>query len=136
MTHHPHADRRQPVPHQRIVAIAVHIPRYSVRGLARLSRDAGIDRKTLWRLVSGKSRPSLAVTQRIVEALSHAAGRPIPFDEVVSATGSYPTECPCALFGCRCLPPWAYAPDGSRKPAYRAVKPGTWTESGPSTDLE
>jgi DNA-binding phage protein len=94
--------------HNRIAAIMMHTDRYSFRGASRLAADTGLSKSTISHLVRGKSSPLTITVERVVKALEDQMGRPsgqqLNHQEVVSATGSYPTPSVCALVGCRgCL---------------------------------
>lgn len=110
----------------------LHLPRYQTRGLSRLARDAGASKSAASRLLRGVGHPDYLLLYRVAEALSREAGFAIDPREVAVPDGcEYPTPRPCALFGCRCLPPWAYEGGGSLRPEFRGVRPGEWTDGTP-----
>jgi DNA-binding phage protein len=114
--------------HNRVFALMLHTSRYSERGAARLARDAGIGRTTLWRMVHGLEGPYVATALKVLQCLEYNLGRKLHFKEVFSADGKYPTKHICRLAGCRgCLPSQAFANDGSRVDSWKDVKPGRWT---------
>jgi hypothetical protein len=107
----------------------LHVRRYQSRGLSRLAYDAGVSKSAVSRLLAGVGQPDFLVLYRVTEALSREAGFAIDLREVAVPEGcEYPTANPCALFGCRCLPPWAYGGDGSLRSGFQGVRPGEWTD--------
>jgi transcriptional regulator with XRE-family HTH domain len=114
-----------------------HVPRYSFRGVSRLARDAGVAKSAVSRLLRGKGQPSYLVVLRIADALSRAMGRPVDLRELAVDEGShFPTAYPCDLFGCRCLPEWAFDGSGALKEEFRGVVPGKWTLNGGQEHVE
>jgi hypothetical protein len=128
----------QPLPHrrrpaavkQRLRSHLIHIPRYSNRGVRRLAHDSGVAESTLSYLLRELGHPEYSVIHRLHVALSNAAERCIAMDEIaVPSHLPFPTACPCALYACSCLPPWAYSPKGALTEPWKDVAPGTWTEA-------
>jgi DNA-binding phage protein len=114
--------------HNRIAAIMMHTDRYSFRGTSRLAADTGLSKSTISHLVRGKSSPLYITVERVVKALVDQLGRPLNHQEVVSATGRYPTPSVCALVGCRgCLPDRAFSSEGELLEEMRQVTPGNWS---------
>src|SRR5947209_1607159 len=112
----------------RLLAILAHINRYSFQGQARLAQDAGVDRSTVCRLMSGQSSPSFAVVLALTQALEKQLGKRLDPREILSLDGTYPTASVCELVGCSgCLPADAYNSDDTLKPEFKNVKPGQWT---------
>ena len=104
-----------------------HVPRYSIRGQARLAGDAGVSRSAVCRFLAGKANPSFSMVMALTRALEEKTGRRIDPRELVSVDGTFPTSSVCELCGCRgCLPPQAYAADDTLRPEYRAARPGEW----------
>lgn len=112
----------------RLRAVLLHIPWYSIEGFARLASDVGVSRSTISRLISGKQHPSFYLAQSIADAVAFRLGRPMPPRELFSADNSFPTGSVCELCGCGgCLPPEAYDERSDRlKPAWKKAKPGDW----------
>lgn len=112
----------------RLPAILDHIPYYSFQGQARLASDVGTSRSTINRLIHNKCVPSFALVFGIQKALAMRLGRCIAIEEWLSLDNSWPTASICALLNMPpCLPEQAYTADGSLKPAFKDIKPGTWT---------
>lgn len=112
----------------RLPAILDHIPYYSFQGQARLAADAGTSRSTIHRLTHNKCVPSFALVFAIQKALEMRLGRRIAIEEWLSLDNSWPTASICELVGLPpCLPDQAYNADGSLKPAFKDIAPGTWT---------
>ena len=112
----------------RLRAVLLHIPWYSIEGFARLASDVGVSRSTVSRLTCGKQHPSFYLAQNIADALSLRLGKTISPRELFSPDGTFPTGSTCALCGCKgCLPPEAYNERSDRlKPAWKKAKPGEW----------
>lgn len=106
----------------------MHIPWYSVDGITRLAYDTGVAKSTISRLLSGKTRPSLALVWKVKEALERRWGRALDFSELFCVSGSYRTASVCDLMQCRgCLPESFYESDGSLKPEFRHIRSGEWS---------
>lgn len=120
----------RPVPiRNRMRSLMLHVPRYQAKGLSRLAADAGVSKSAVSRLLRGVGQPDYLVLYRVAEAISREAGFRIDLREVAVPEGAdYPTPHPCALFGCRCLPPWAFGAGGELLPRFRGVRPGEWTD--------
>lgn len=118
----------QNAPGNRLRAVLLHVPWYSIEGFARLASDVGVSRSTVSRLVSGKQHPSFFLAQSIADALSLRLTRPIPPRELFSEHGAFPTGSTCDLCGCKgCLPPEAYDERSDRRRlAWSGAKPGDW----------
>lgn len=124
-------------PTNRIATILVHTPWYSICGQSRLAADLGVSRSTVTRIVSGRSRPSVALAQRIAETLSHRLGRPLSVEDIFSEDGSYTEPSGCRLCGCGgCMPDDAYDRRGNLKLAFRNLRPGDWSLSLPRQDAK
>ncbi len=116
-----------PVQH-RLEGVMLHVPWYSVQGVTRLARDAGVSHSAVSRLLAGETSPSFALLWKLTKALEQRLGRRLDPRELVSLDGSYPTPSTCALCGCAgCLPPQAYTADDTLKPEWRHVRPGEWS---------
>lgn len=112
----------------RLPAILEHIPYYSFQGQARLAADANTSRSTINRLIRDQCVPSFALVYAIQRALEVRLGRKLPIEEWLSLDNTWPTPSVCELVGCPpCLPEQAYFGDGSLKPAFKHIAPGTWT---------
>ncbi len=120
---------QQPVRfHNRIAAVMLHIPWYTVEGRARLAADVGVPRSTISRLILGQRLPSYALVQAVVAALEDRLGRHLEPREILSKDGRYPTPSVCTLVGCSgCLPDHAYDEEGNLKEAFFGVTPGSWS---------
>lgn len=113
---------------QRIRAIMMHTTRYAFDGVSRLAQDIGVTPSGLYRILNGKRRPSFSLMMALTEALERELGRTLDPRELMTFSGTFPTPEVCTLCGCRgCLPDEAYQADGTLKPAYRHVAPGTWS---------
>jgi DNA-binding phage protein len=121
----------------RVAAIMAHIGRYSFRGTSRLAADAGVSKSTISHLVHGKTNPLYSTIRRVVNCLELHLGRPLPFREVVSSDGSYPTKHVCDLVGCPgCVPDVVYDAEGVVRAGFRQVQPGSWTGNVREFDKE
>jgi transcriptional regulator with XRE-family HTH domain len=114
--------------HNRVAAVMLHIPWYSITGPARLARDAGVAKSTISRLLSGKSTPSYRLVMAVTHAIETRANRPIGVHELFSADGAYGTERVCSLMGCKgCLPGEIYDRHTDKvQSQFRTLRPGTW----------
>lgn len=119
---------RKAVPHNRIAAVMEHTTKYVIEGRARLARDAGVSKSAVSRLVRRECVPSTTLMLAVTRALEKQLGRPLDPRELISPNGEYPTANVCELCGCPgCLPERAYNEDGSLKPGWEGVEPGTWS---------
>lgn len=112
----------------RLRAVLLHVPYYSIEGNARLARDTGLAASTISRLARGKTSPSYIVVEIITRAISHRLGRSLDAREIFTTNGCYPTPSTCALLNCSgCLPPEAWQ-EGSDtlRPSWRSHRPGDW----------
>ena len=120
--------RAEHVIHTRLPEILEHLPYYSFQGQARLAKDAGTSRSTINRLIHNQCVPSFALVYAIQNALKKRLGRSILIEEWISLDNTWPTPSICTLVGCAgCLPESAYNADGTLKPAFEHIAPGTWT---------
>ncbi len=120
----PRANRRMK---NRLKAILCHIPRYSCRGLDRLAADSGVSRYSLKRFMEG-AQPDYGLLTKVSEALNRELGYALDVREIAVFTHeAFQTPCPCALFGCACIPPWGYTRSGTLKPEFEGIPPGSWT---------
>lgn len=120
--------RAGPVVRTRLASVLIHVSRYQRSGVSRLAQDAGLSKWAVWRLMRGAGHHDYAVLLRVADAIGREIGRPLDLREIAVEVGSdYPTSYVCQIFGCRCLPPWAYGADGDLLPAFKGVKPGEWT---------
>jgi len=130
--------RAGPTPvRNRLRSILWHVPRYQVQTTSRLASDAGVAKSAISRLLRGVGQPNYILMVKVAEAIGREIGRPFPLREIAVAEGSeYPTPFPCSLFGCRCLPPWAYDGDGALRPQFTNLVPGEWSSDAHElTDL-
>ncbi len=123
---------RQPQParkvYTRLPEILSHLCAFTFQPQARLAKEVGVSRSTISRLINGKIRPSPTLVKKIQQVLDRKLGRPIPTREWLSPDTTWPTAAVCKVLGCPgCLPEQAYCADGSLKPAFRHIAPGTWT---------
>lgn len=126
--------RRPPsLVHNRVLAVMVHIPWYTVQGISRLARDSDLGKSTVWELVQGNGFPPYATLLKVSRALSRRHGKPIPVEEIAILAGeAFKTKYPCELMSCRgCLPPWAWTDDDWLRPAFGTLQSGRWTQIGP-----
>lgn len=125
----PRADAREGrAIYTRLPEILAHIPIYSFQGQARLAADVGTSRSTINRLIHNQCVPSFALVFAIQRALEKRLGHRIAVEEWLSLEDTWPTASVCALVGCAgCLPEQAYNADGTLKPAFKDIAPGTWT---------
>lgn len=122
----------------RLDAILWHVPRYTVRGTSRLASDAGIAKSAVSRLRRGKGHPDYIVLYRVAEAIGRQIGRTLDLREIAVEEGDeYPTPFVCEIFGCRCLPPWAYGKDDTVRERFTDMVPGRWSgdENSGETNL-
>ena len=125
---HPPPRRRPAAVKNRIASIALHVPRYQIKTVSRLAKDAKVAKSAVSRLMRGEGEPSYMLVSRIADAISKEIGMPLDHREIaVPADAEYPTTCPCRLFGCTCLPDWAYDRDGNLRWQFWDVRPGEWT---------
>ena len=112
----------------RLRAVLLHIPWYSIEGFARLATDVNVSRSTISRLTGGRQQPSFRLAQAIADAVSLRLSKTVSPRELFSEDGTFPTGSTCELCGCKgCLPPEAYDERSDRlKPAWKDAKPGDW----------
>lgn len=128
---HLHIDRR----YNRVRVLLAHVPRYSIRGQARLAADVGVARSTVSRLVNGRTVPSDGLAREVTAALSRRLGHPLDPRDVFSPTGAYLTPSGCALCGCHgCLPAEAWGTDDVLRPEWQGQRPGDWSLTRPMPD--
>lgn len=126
-------DRR----YNRVRVLLAHVPRYSIRGQARLAKDVGVARSTICRLVNGRTVPSPRLAQEVTDALSRRLGRPLDPRDVFSPSGAYLTPSGCGLCSCSgCLPPDAWGADDTLRPEWRDQRPGDWSLARPLTNAD
>jgi hypothetical protein len=113
----------------RLRAVLLHVPYYSIQGCARLAADTSLSRATISRLCTHTRSPSYAVAEEIAQAISRRAGREIATGDIFSTSGQFPTPSACALMGCKgCRPPEAWSEQTDRlKNRYAQQKPGEWS---------
>ena len=114
----------------RLRAVLLHVPFYSIQGAARLAADASLSPSTICRLCGQKSSPSYAVAEAVTWAISKRVGIDLESREIFSTRGgTYPTPSACELMGCPgCLPPEAWDEDTDMlRPEWQNQKPGEWS---------
>lgn len=127
LTTHPHRNGPARV-RNRLDAILWHVARYQFRGTSRLAQDAGVAKSAVSRLRRGQGHPDYILLYRVAEAIGRQIGRPLDLREIAVEHGrEFPTPFVCSIFGCRCLPSWAYHEDGSLDARYSHLVPGRWT---------
>jgi transcriptional regulator with XRE-family HTH domain len=117
----------------RLRAILIHIPWYSIEGNCRLAADCGASRSSISRLVRHRSSPSYALARAVTEAVGRRLGKPVDIRELFSTDGTFPTPCVCHLTrDCTgCFPPEAYDSAGNLLPQYHGLQPGDWCRYPP-----
>ncbi len=120
---------RPPFALQRLRAVLLHIPYYSIEPKARLAQDTGLSQNAISRIVRGKLTPSPVTVHLICKAIQRRSGVRIKPGEVFRSDPHFPTCSVCTLMGCTgCLPPEAWDERTDRlKPAWRNQKPGEWS---------
>ena len=115
--------------HNRIAAVMAHTKRYAFRGTSRLAADAGLAKATVCVLIHGRSHPLYRTFHKVVKCLEWELGRSLPYDELMSSDGRYPTMSVCELLNCKpgCMPDAAFNEDGSRDKRSEWMVPGHWT---------
>lgn len=116
------------LPTNRLRAVLLHVPWYTIEGAARLATDVGVSRSTISRLLGGRQNPSFHLADSIATAVSKRARRTVEAREIFSRSGTYPTASACTLMGCAgCLPPDAYDERSDRlKATWLGTLPGEW----------
>ena len=117
-------------PRNRLRAVLLHIPWYSMEGPARLAADVRVSRSTVTRLLGGRQNPSEKLARAIGRAISRRLGETIPVREIFRKEGeAFPTPSVCDLCGtcCGCLSPEAYDERSDRlREGWKRAKPGDW----------
>jgi hypothetical protein len=85
----------------RLQAVLLHVPHYSIRGIARLAKDSGLSKVAIFRLVNQQGQPKYHIAEIVAEAISHRIGRVIPAREIFSPNGTFPTPSVCTLMKCK-----------------------------------
>ena len=105
--------------HNRLGAVLSHVPWYWFKRLSRLSKDSGVSKSTISRILRGQSRPSYRTIAKLAAAIERRSKVRLDPRELVSEDGNYPTVFVCSLMKCPgCLPPGSMAPKS---------KAGLWT---------
>ena len=115
----------------RLQAILLHVPHYTIGGGVRLAADCHVAKSTISRLLRGHSCPSYELAQKIVAAIALRSGTLLDPTEIfrIRAEDFYPTCSVCELMGCEgCFPPeaWSETTDTLR-PRWRKEIPGDWS---------
>lgn len=114
--------------HNRVAALMMHTSRYSFRGTSRLAKDCGLAKSTICHIVHGRTSPLYRTVAPIIRNLEYQLARKLNVRDVFSEDGSFPTKHVCKLAGCKgCLPDRLHNLDGSIKPEWSRVQPGTWS---------
>lgn len=123
------ASQAPPIVANRLKAVLLHVPFYTIETLARLAADTGFAKSTLCRLSHQKSSPNYRTAEAIAWAISKRAGIDLSPTEIFSADGNFPTSSTCELMGCTgCLPPEAWNEEtDTLRPEWRNAKPGEWS---------
>ena len=125
---------RRPQITNRLRAIMIHIPWYSICGQMRLANDCGASHSSIGRLVRGEISPSYELAESVRQAVERRLGVPLSIREIFSTDGTYPTSCACDLTSnCGgCFPPEAWDEEtDTMRPEYRDMRPGDWCRSRP-----
>jgi hypothetical protein len=128
---------RKPQITNRLRAIMIHIPWYSICGQARLAGDCGASHSSIGRLVRGEISPSYELAESVRQVVEKRLGVPLSIREIFSTDGTYPTPCVCDLTSnCGgCFPPEAWDEEtDTMKPEYRDMRPGDWCRSKPMAE--
>lgn len=114
--------------HNRVAAVMLHVPWYTISGQARLARDAGVSKSAISRLLSGQSAPGYLLANAVTAALERRMGRSLHPRDLFSPDGTYPTASVCDLCGCRgCVPGQAYDESSDTlRPQFRHLRAGEW----------
>lgn len=112
----------------RLRAVMLHVPWYTIQGQHRLAADCYVSSSTISRLVRNQTSPSYRLARAVTDALARRLGVPLDMRDIFSTDGSYPTACVCDLSpSCTgCFPPEALDDDGQFTPAFVGLKPGDW----------
>jgi DNA-binding XRE family transcriptional regulator len=84
----------------RVEDLMAHTTRYAFMGPSRLSKDSGVSRSTISRLMQGKSRPSYLTVLKLAAALERAVGGRIDLRDLVGLAHLPPSSTPCQIAGC------------------------------------
>ena len=128
-----------PLVANRLRAILVHVPFYTIQGRARLANDCNVSKSTISRLLNQRRSPSYKLATNIAQALSWRSGRLIEPNEVFATEGTYPTPSACELMGCRgCQPPNAWDEQGNTlRPSWQGTPPSQWSrQAAKAVDVE
>ena len=122
-----------PLAFNRVRAVLLHIPHYTVAPKAQLALETGVSQNAMSRMVRGKLNPSYLTAELICRAINRRSSLKLPVEEIFSVDGYYPTPSACVLMGCKgCLPPEAWDERSDRlKPEWRHQKPGEWSKTKP-----
>lgn len=125
----PQSATRPPFALQRLRAVLLHVPYYSIEPKARLAQDTGLSQNAISRIVRGKLTPSQATVQLICRAIQRRSGVKLKSGELFRSNSHFPTRSVCTLMGCKgCLPPEAWDERSDRlKTSWRNQKPGEWS---------
>src|SRR4051812_49409343 len=97
---HPHNPKVFGPTINRLLDVMEHCDRYAFKGSARLALDAGVNRASVSRLISGQINPSFLLVVRLTEALERQLGRRIDPRDVVAESGRFLTPFCCDLANC------------------------------------
>src|SRR5438094_124143 len=89
--------RPKPPITNRVRAIMLHIPWYTIEGQARLAYNCGVCRSTISRLVKNEFSPSYRLARAVTDALGKRLGLPLDIRDVFSTDTTYPTPKVCDL---------------------------------------
>ncbi len=113
----------------RLRAVLLHVPYFTIQGFARLAEDTSFSRSTICRIAQGSANPSYRTAEAIAWAISKRCGILLSPREIFSTDGTFPTSSTCQLMNCSgCLPPEAWDEETDTiRPEWRDKKPGEWS---------
>ena len=125
----PRATEALPTVANRLRAVLLHVPHYSIESIARLAADTGCSKSALSRLVRQLSGPTYRSAETIAWAISKQSGVKLSPRDLFTRDGTYPNPSACKLMGCKgCYPPEAWDEGTDRlRPEWRHQKPGEWS---------
>src|SRR5690349_12807915 len=81
----------------RVRALLIHIPWFTVEGQQRLAHDCRVSHSTISRLIRGETKPSFELAETVTKALQKRLGVPLSIRDVFSTDGTYEVACVCDL---------------------------------------
>lgn len=114
----------------RLDDVMAHIPKYSIEGVTRLAKDAGVSVSSVSRIINGLQSPSFIIIARLAGAIEHQLGVRVDPRDIVAESGRFLTPHACDVACCKgCLPHSALDELGQRRKSFEGVKPGQWVAS-------